>query len=571
MLLMLLGVMFSVLAPWPLKLIVDNVLPGKPMPASTNWMTNIPGGDSPGAMLAWLAGSSLLLFACNQLTTALRAYIQTSTAARMKFDLGAMVFDYLQRLSLRFHGNQRTGDLVRRVTADTDCVRQLVISVMLPALTSVVTLVVMFSIMWRLDRSLAVLALVAAIPLPLLMKRMAPRMTERSYEQQQALGDLMALAEQTMSSLPVVQAFGREPHQDQQFHGASGRAIHTYMRTIVSQLYYKVFVSSATTLGTVAVMILGGWHVLEGALTIGSLLVVLSYLASMYQPLETIAYLSTGYADAAGRARRVLEVLDSEEMVQERPGARKLPAPASKQGISVQLEGVSFGYEPGHPVLEDVTLEAQPGETIALVGATGAGKSTLVSLIPRFFDPWSGRVLIDGVDVRELTLACLRSQIALVLQEPFLLPLTVAENITYGRPEASREEIEAAAASANADEFIRKMPNGYGTVIGERGATLSGGQRQRIAIARALLKDAPILILDEPTSALDAGTESHLLEALERLKANRTTFIIAHRLSTIRDADRVVTLKDRRLIESSTNATLKTGDQDNGRLPTAHV
>jgi ATP-binding cassette subfamily B protein/subfamily B ATP-binding cassette protein MsbA len=307
--------------------------------------------------------------------------------------------------------------------------------------------------------------------------------------------------------------------------------------------------------GSAAILILGGVHVYEGLLTVGSLLVFLAYLTAIYEPLETLANLSTSYADGTGQARRVLEVLESGERVAERADARPLVR-GGAGAVSVCFEGVSFGYQPGRAVLRDLSLTIGAGETVALVGATGAGKSTLVSLVPRFFDPWAGRVLIDGQDVRALTLQSLREQVALVLQEPFLLPLTVAENIAYGRPGAGREEIVAAAVAANADEFIRRLPEGYDTVIGERGATLSGGQRQRLAIARALLKDAPILILDEPTSALDARTEALILEALERLMANRTTLIIAHRLSTIRNADRVAVLKDGQVAEEGRHRDL---------------
>jgi ATP-binding cassette subfamily B protein/subfamily B ATP-binding cassette protein MsbA len=296
-------------------------------------------------------------------------------------------------------------------------------------------------------------------------------------------------------------------------------------------------------------MTVGGWHVLDGQLSLGSLLVCLAYLNSLYAPLETLAYLATGYASAAARAHRVFEILEAEEEVRESPGAQPLPQPGAGGGSHVCLEGVRFGYEPGREVLHGVSLEVRPGETLALVGPTGAGKSTLMSLIPRFFDPWEGRVTIDGVDVRDAQLASVREQVALVLQEPLLLPLTVAENIAYGRPGASAGEVMAAAETANADGFIRRLPEGYETVLAERGATLSGGEKQRLSIARALLKDAPILILDEPTSALDAATEHLLFEALERLMKGRTTFIIAHRLSTVQRADRIAVLESGRVVE----------------------
>jgi ATP-binding cassette, subfamily B, bacterial len=381
-------------------------------------------------------------------------------------------------------------------------------------------------------------------------------MMQRTYQQQVLEGQVMARAEQTLSALPVVQAFGREEHEDRRFVGLASDTIQAYLRALVAQLQFKIGVDSTMAIGTAAIIGFGGLQVLQGSLTVGSLLVFLAYLAALYAPMQTLAHLATSFASAAARAQRVFEVLDAAEVVRDAPGARPLPPrPMGRRG-HVRLEGVTFGYEPDRPVLEDASLEARPGETVALVGRTGAGKSTLVSLIPRFVDPWRGRVVLDGFDVRDLQLASLRAEIALVLQEPFLLPLSVADNIAYGRPGAGAEAITAAAVAANADEFIRRLPAGYETMIGERGATLSGGERQRLAIARALLKDAPVLILDEPTSALDAETEALLLEALARLMHGRTTFLIAHRLSTVRDADRIVVLEAGRVAETGSHEEL---------------
>jgi ATP-binding cassette subfamily B protein/subfamily B ATP-binding cassette protein MsbA len=379
--------------------------------------------------------------------------------------------------------------------------------------------------------------------MPVLMRWLTPRMTQRSYEQAEAEGALLAVAEQAMTSLPVVQAFGGEAGEEQRFRGGSHRAISAYLRVTRTQLQFGIAVGAVTALGTAALLVLGGLQVESAQLSVGTLLVFIAYLAASYQPLETLANLSATYADSKGRARRVMQVLDAQNDVPERPDARPFTRTSGRQGIQVTFENVTFGYEPSRPVLKGINLTIEAGETVALIGSTGAGKSTLVSLVPRFVDPWEGRVLLDGIDARDLKLGSLRQQIALVLQEPFLLPLSIAENIAYGRPDASRGEIIGAAVAGNADEFIRALPEGYDTVIGEQGTTLSGGQRQRLAIARALLKDAPILILDEPTSALDARTEALILEALERLVANRTNFIIGHRPSTIRNANRLVELQ----------------------------
>jgi ATP-binding cassette subfamily B protein/subfamily B ATP-binding cassette protein MsbA len=292
--------------------------------------------------------------------------------------------------------------------------------------------------------------------------------------------------------------------------------------------------------------------VLQGRLSIGGLLVFLAYLRSLQEHFKIFAGVYTTLQEIGASTDRVLEMLDEELELTDRPGAVTLPPVAGH----IQLEGVTFGYEPDRPVLQDVYLDVAPGQTVAVVGATGAGKTTLVSLAPRFFDPWQGRVLVDGRDVRDVRLRSLREQVGLVLQEPFLFPFTIAENIAYGRPGAPHDEIEAAARAANLHEFIQQLPQRYDTVVGQRGATLSGGEKQRLSIARALLKNAPILILDEPTSALDAETERLLIGALRRLMKGRTTLMIAHRLSTVRGADRIVVLDEGRIVESGTHDEL---------------
>jgi ATP-binding cassette subfamily B protein/subfamily B ATP-binding cassette protein MsbA len=421
----------------------------------------------------------------------------------MVYDLAADLFSHLQRLSLRFHNRKPVGDTILRVTQDCDCASAIMQGAMLPVLTSVFSLGAMFFVMWRMDVLLTLLSLFVVPFMLVVFKLYWEPMLALSYKQTEAEGRQYDTVERTLGAIPVVQAFGREEQADRAFQANTDDILCATLSSTDMQLKFKILIGLATAVGTAVILWVGANRTLEGHFSVGSMLVFISYLGSLYAPLEALIHSPNSVQSAAGSARRVLEVLGEEQEVGDRADAQPLPP---LQG-HVRLEQVSFGYEPNRPVLHEVSLEAQPGQTVAIVGPTGAGKSTLVGLVPRFFDPWQGRVLIDGQDVRTVQLKSLREQVSLVLQEPFLFPLSIAENIAYGRPEASRAEIEAAARAANAHAFIERLPEGYDTVVGERGATLSGGERQRLSIARALLKDAPILILDEPTSALDAQTE----------------------------------------------------------------
>ena len=554
--LILLSVALDALKPWPLKWLIDHVLRGQPASGSGRWITLLPGASTPSALIAYLAAGTLLIFVAAFIVRTAQDYLQSGLGSRATYALGAKVFDHLQNLSLLFHTRRATGDLVRRIVTDTTCVRDLLLSAVVPLITSTSTLVVMLVVMWRLDRTLAVTAMLVALPLAVLVKLLYYPMSRRADEQEAAQSQVMVLAERTLGAVPVVQMFGHEQANDLAFRAASDRSARAYLAAIVSQLQFKIGTGVVTALGTALVMFIGGMHVLDGRLSLGSLLVFLAYLNSLYAPLEALAYVSTALASAGASGRRVLEVLDAQERVSERPHAMTFHRPLSSRGVEIRFDHVTFGYELNVPVLRDVCLTIPAGKTLALVGRTGAGKSTLAALVPRLVDPWQGRVLVDGDDLRDLKLISLRDQVAAVPQEPLLLPLSIRENIAYGRPGASATEIEAAAEAAQAAEFITRLPRGYDTILGERGCTLSAGQRQRLAIARALLRDAPVLVLDEPTSALDVTAETLVIQALHRLTRGRTSIIIAHRLSTVRDADLVAVMEGGRIIEFGTPVEL---------------
>jgi ATP-binding cassette subfamily B protein/subfamily B ATP-binding cassette protein MsbA len=545
---MLVNVALDLLRPWPLKLLIDNVLGHRPVP---HVLAVLPAADSPHGLLVWVVMAMIGLFVVGTVVSMTHTYASLRVGQEMTYDLAADLFRHLQRLSLLFHSRRSVGDMIARVTGDSYCVSTFVTDGLMPALQSVILLISMFVVMWTLQPTLTLLALGVVPFLVLVIKFLGRSIKERTRERRDLEGGMMSVVEQTLNAVPAVQAFTREELEHQRFRMHADKTVVAYVRATFAGMWFDLAAGLVTTVGTAAVFYVGADLALKGKLTIGTIIVFVSYLSSLYDPIDSMTHMAPNLQGAAAQADRVMEILETVPDVRDRPHARR----ASVRG-AVRYEDVTFGYEPGRPVLKGISLEARPGDVAAIVGPTGAGKTTLVNLLVRFFDPWSGRVTIGGEDIRDFRVTSLRQQVALVLQEPFIFPLTVAENIAYGKPHARRDEIVAAAVAANADEFIRRLPDGYDAVVGERGATLSGGEKQRLSIARAFLKDAPLLILDEPTSALDARTESLLLDSLERLMQGRITFLIAHRLSTIRNATHLFVLDDGEIVERGTHQEL---------------
>ena len=548
---MLASVALDVLRPWPMKVLVDHVLGQEAIPPALGAILRMSGGDGPGGLLAGVAVATVAIFLLGTVSSMAQTVASVRLGQRMVYDLAGDLFLHLQRLSLVFHSRRPVGDMIARVTGDPYAVQMLVNGALLPLLGSVVTLASMFVIMWRLEPTLTLLALAVVPFLALAMHVFGGPMRARARERLDLEGVLVASVQQTLAAIPVVQAFAREHAEHERFRQQARATVRAYERQTLADMSFKLFVGLVTAVGTAAVIWLGGRYALDGRLTVGDILIFVTYLASLYGPLSSMTYTASTLQHAAASADRIAEILETPSDVPERPDALDVRVRGH-----VRYEHVTFGYEPDRPVLRDVSLDVAPGDVVAIVGPTGAGKTTLVGLLLRFFDPAAGRVTIDGHDVRDVRLRSLREQIAIVLQEPFIFPVTVADNIAYGRRGASADEIATAAADANAAEFIERLPDRYDTVVGERGMTLSGGEKQRLAIARAFLKRAPILILDEPTSALDARTETGLLDALDRLVKGRTTFVIAHRLSTIRRADRIVVLDDGGIVEQGSHDAL---------------
>jgi ATP-binding cassette subfamily B protein len=532
----------ELLKPWPLKVIIDSVLGGAPLPFA--WS----GEWSPSVLLGASCLALVLLYVLIAGLTIANNYTGIRLGQRMVSDLRGELYGHLHRLSLGFHGRRPVGDLIYRVTADTFAIQTLTTNCVLPLVSACILLGGMAVVMARLDWRLTILALGVCPALLLLIARLNTRMSAAATHARQHESEVYSVVQRAMSAIRVIQAFSSEEREHRRFMDTSERSLAASLHLYTLQTVYSGAVNLTIAAGTALVIWVGARHAMEGQLSVGELVVFVSYLASLYGPINSLFQVWGVVQAGKAGVTRVFDILDVERDIPD--GHRVFPAEGATG--TVAWDDVSFGYGSDRAVLKNVTLHVRAGEKVAIVGATGAGKSTLVSLLPRFFDTWSGRVSLDGVDVREYQVASLRRQIAMVLQPPIIFPTTIRENIAFGRPDASDEEIQEAARLACLDTSIARMPDGYDTVVAEQGASLSEGEKQRVTIARALLRDSPILILDEPTSALDSDTEATIMRALDRLTAGRTTLIIAHRLSTVRRADRIVVMRDGSVLEQGT-------------------
>jgi len=545
--------------PWPTKAIVDYAISGRRLP---EWLASSfasTGSFAPFEIILWSVAAGAALIVGAALASLVTQVVVFGVAQDMVYDLLKEVFAKLQRLSLSFHQRHQVGDLSQRVGADVFAVQAVVSSVAVPGLAAAITLVGMFYFMIRLD---PLLSLITASMVPLLVLAWVlfyKPLNDAAREQWTQQGEMMSFIQQSLTGIKAIQGFAREPHIQRQLESHGRLLGGAYRRSLKVGTTYNQIASIITGVLAVVLIGVGGARVIDKRLTLGDLLVFIGYVAAINGPLTGVtAAVGTAVA-ITSKGRRVLDILDSTEEVPEKTDATR---PDRLHG-DVQFENVSFGYPAedgsGRVIFHDLSFRSGPGQITAIIGITGAGKSSIVGLLSRFYDPTAGVVRIDGHDLRDLQIRWLRENVSVVLQDPILFPATIAENIAFGFPDATQEEIVAASEIACARGFIEQLPDGYDTRIAERGVSLSGGERQRIALARAILKNAPIMILDEPTSSLDAHTEAEIFERLTSHLEGKTAFIISHRLTTIRRADQILALENGRIVEKGTHEALLRG------------
>ncbi len=533
----------SLASPWPLKIVLDSVLDGRPVPASWHWIT----GPEPSRLLLLnLAAGATVVIALLQAGSAyVAAYYTVSIGQWIAHDLRQSVYAHLQRLSMSYHERQKQGPLISTITDDINAVQNFASTSLLDLLIDTLTVVGMLAIMFAINWRFTLVALAVTPLVALFVIRLRGAVREATHDVRRRQSEIVSVVQEGLGAIRVVKAFAQGAFERQRLEVKSRESVEAALHARRVRSLLGPVVTSLTALGTAAVLWFGAREVLAGAMTAGALVIFINYLGRLFRPIQAIARASTDIAQAAVGLERVRAVLDADDRLPRAPNARQLDRVAGR----VEFRNVTFGYDPERPVLEEINLDVQPGQLIGLVGKSGSGKSTLASLIPRFYDPTSGVVAIDGEDIRQVGIRSLRRQIGFVLQETQLFHAPVWQNIAYGKPDATREEIVNAATLAQAHQFIEALPEGYDTIVGQGGQPLSGGQRQRLGIARAMVRGAPILILDEPTSGLDLESERLVFEGLNRLRAGRTTFVIAHRLATIRNADQIVVLEAGRIAE----------------------
>ena len=545
----LLAAPISLLMPLPVKIVVDHVLGGQALhPTLAHF---VPDGvqGSPTSML-WFACGLVMLAALLIQVQDLAAWVyKTWIGERLKLGFRARLFDHMQRLSLGFHHQKGTADSIYRLQFDAPSIQSVAIDGVIPFATALVKVVVLVIVTLIIDWQLALIALLGG---PLLFgitelyrKKLRRRWSAvREYE-----STAMGVVHESLSAVRVVKAFGQEERETKRFRTHATRTMNASIRAALAHGTFDLIVGVVVGGCGAAILYVGAQHVIEGKLTLGNLLLIMAYLSQLFQPLREVGTRLASMQSSLASAERVFSVLD------ERPDAQnpEHPVPLERAKGHVEYRGVHFAYVEGEPILSDVNEDIPAGSRVGVAGKTGSGKSTILSLLPRFYDPQQGVILLDGVDIRQYAIGDLRDQFGIVLQEAVLFSTTIGENIAYGRPGATQAEIEQAAKNAAAHEFISELPDGYNTEVGERGARLSGGERQRVSLARAFLRDSPILILDEPTSALDTGTEEQVMEALERLMKGRTTFMIAHRLTTLADCNVRLQLRDHHVYRRDDN------------------
>ena len=557
----LLSSVFALLTPLPLAIVVDSVVGSQPLPGFFATIVPPEVRDSQTGVLIVAAGFLVVLTLLKQLQQYGNLVLTTSTGEKLLLQFRGRLFRHAERLSLAYHDKRGTADSVYRIQYDAVAVQTITVSGLIPLITACVTVVGMVYVTARIDWLLALVSLTVVPVLFVAMRLYRGRLRARWHEAKRLESSALSIVQESLEALRVVKAFGLEDHARDRFADRSAASVRAKIGLSVLEGRFGVFVGATVGLGMATVLVVGTRRVLAGAMTLGELVLVMGYLQQLYDPLKTASKKVGTLQSSLASAERVYSVLDEMPDFVDPPDARALKRAAG----AVAFRNVSFAYEPGHRVLDDVSFEIAPGTRLGIAGTTGAGKTTLVSLLTRFYDPSSGAILLDGVDLRRYRLADLRSQFAIVLQEPVLFSTSIAENIAYAHPDADSVDVVAAAKAAGAHDFICALPDGYATAVGERGVRLSGGERQRIALARAFLKDAPILILDEPTSSVDARTEAQILDAMQRLMVGRTVLMIAHRPSTLENCEARLELEHGRVVRVTPS------DADGARRPAAEA